>query len=83
MKDEFILQFHISNQCNLRCKHCYQENYNSKQLKYKEIINILEQYKGFLLEKNFKGHINLTGGEPLENPKFFEILDYIDSNKDI
>ena len=40
MNNEFILQFHISDQCNLRCKHCYQENYNSKQLKYEEIIKI-------------------------------------------
>ena len=77
MNNEFILQFHISDQCNLRCKHCYQENYNSKQLKYEEIIKILDQYKEFLIEKNIKGHINLTGGEPLSNPNFFEILNYI------
>ncbi len=82
MNNEFILQFHISDQCNLRCKHCYQENYNSKQLKYEEIIKILDQYKEFLIEKNIKGHINLTGGEPLSNPNFFEILNYIDNNKE-
>lgn len=82
MNNEFILQFHISDQCNLRCKHCYQENYNSKQLKYEEIIKILEQYKEFLIEKNIKGHINLTGGEPLSNPNFFEILNYINNNKE-
>lgn len=82
MNNEFILQFHISDQCNLRCKHCYQENYSSNQLKYEEIIDILEQFKEFLLEKNLKGHINLTGGEPLVNPDFFKILDYIASNKE-
>ncbi len=25
---EFAFQWHITNICNLRCKHCYQEDFN-------------------------------------------------------
>ena len=25
---KFVLQWHITHKCNLRCKHCYQEDYS-------------------------------------------------------
>ncbi len=82
MVKRFVLQWHLSENCNLKCLHCYQENHKPIQLKYKELENIYNQYKELLKKLKMKGHINITGGEPLCNPYLFKILDLIqkDSN---
>jgi radical SAM protein with 4Fe4S-binding SPASM domain len=79
----FILQWHLSEVCNLKCKHCYQENHEYVQLKYNELIEILNQYRELLKKLKVKGHINLTGGEPLCCPFFFKILDEFKKDKDL
>lgn len=75
MVKTFILQWHLSEKCNLRCKHCYQEDHTPVELSYKELLNILNQYKELLKKMKMKGHINITGGEPLCSPYFFKILE--------
>jgi radical SAM protein with 4Fe4S-binding SPASM domain len=81
--NEFILQWHLSEICNLKCKHCYQENHKPVQLKYKDLLAILDQYKELLKKLKVKGHINLTGGEPLCCPYFFKLLDEFKKDKDL
>ena len=83
MVGKFVLQWHLSEVCNLRCKHCYQENHKPVQLKYNELLMILNQYRELLNKLNMKGHINLTGGEPLCCPFFFKILDEFKKDKDL
>ena len=78
MNDPFHIQWHITNLCNLRCKHCYQEDFSkSKDLDWsglKEISdNILATLKGW----NRAACIHLTGGEPLLKPELFSLLDYL------
>ncbi len=75
MVKEFVLQWHLSEACNLKCLHCYQENHKPVILPYKDLIIILNQYRELLKKLKIKGHINLTGGEPLCSPYFFKILD--------
>lgn len=72
-----MLQWHLSENCNLKCLHCYQENHKPIMLKYIQLEDIYNQYKELLKRLNMKGHINITGGEPLCNPYFFKILDLI------
>lgn len=81
--NEFILQWHLSEICNLKCKHCYQEKHKPVQLKYKDLLAILDQYKELLKKLKVKGHINLTGGEPLCCPYFFKLLDVFKKDKDL
>ena len=73
----FVLQWHLSENCNLKCLHCYQENQKPVQLKYDELEKIYIQFKEMLFKKKMRGHINITGGEPLCNPYLFKILDLI------
>ena len=75
MVNQFILQWHIGEACNLKCLHCYQENHKPIQLSYSQLISILDQYRELLKKLNVKGHINLTGGEPLCSPHFYKLLD--------
>lgn len=69
----FILQWHITHRCNLRCSHCYQDDY-SAFVSRESIASVLEQYLALLREYGFKGHINVTGGEPLMHPELFYLL---------
>ncbi len=79
---KFVLQWHLSENCNLKCFHCYQENHKPVQLKYEQLLSIYNQYKDLLKKLKMKGHINITGGEPLCNPYLFKILELIKQDAD-
>lgn len=83
MVKQFILQWHLSEVCNLKCLHCYQEKHKHTTLSYQQLLIILEQYRGLLKKLKVKGHINLTGGEPLCSPHFFKLLDKLKKDKDL
>ena len=67
-----VLQWHITHRCNLRCRHCYQDDFQS-EMSLEDLLAVLDKYERFLKERNLTGHINLTGGEPLASPYFFEL----------
>ena len=83
MVKRFVLQWHLGEQCNLKCLHCYQENHQYINLPFKDLKNIYNQYKELLSKLKMKGHINITGGEPLCNPHLFKILDLIKEDSDL
>ena len=83
MVRRFVLQWHLSETCNLKCLHCYQENHKPVQLEYEKLVEIYNQYKTFLKKKKMKGHINITGGEPLCNPHLFNLLDLIKKDENL
>ena len=83
MVKRFVLQWHLSENCNLKCLHCYQENHKLVQLSYENLVIIYNQFKELLTKLKIKGHINITGGEPLCNPYFFRILDLIKKDEEI
>ncbi len=82
MVERFIMQWHLSETCNLKCLHCYQEDHIPVQLPYEQLELIYNQFKDLLNKLNMKGHINITGGEPLCNPYLFRILDLIKKDEE-
>ncbi len=80
---KFVLQWHLSEVCNLKCLHCYQEKHKPISLAYLNLLNILNQYRELLKKLKIKGHINLTGGEPLCSPYFFKILEEFKKDKEL
>lgn len=73
------IQWHLTEICNYRCKHCYQDNYsdsggdlNSLLGHYKNIEKFVLQIKD--VQKNVKAHINFTGGEPFMKSELFDLL---------
>lgn len=77
------MQWHLSENCNLRCLHCYQENHKPIQLDFDKLVIIYKQFKELLNKKKMKGHINITGGEPLCNSYLFKLLDLIKEDSDL
>lgn len=78
-----LLQWHITDRCNLRCKHCYQETYSGDELSFNELLYILEQYEEFLRQFRpaIRGHITITGGEPFMRPDFPALSDIFASHR--
>ena len=72
-----LLQVHLSERCNLKCKHCYQEGKDcSSYIDLQSFSILLDQFKEITIATGEKDMVlNLTGGEPL---LFKNILDYID-----
>ncbi len=79
----FLLQWHVNDQCNLKCKHCYQEGQTTQMPSFDVLLNILRQYDDLLnsFPRNAgtgrRAHINLTGGEPFLHPHFFDLLELL------
>ncbi len=75
-----VLQWHIIHRCNLHCTHCYQQDHIG-ELPFSVLEDFFRQYLEFCSAMNFKGHINLTGGEPLLSEHFFTLLDLFEKSK--
>lgn len=71
-KPRHVFQWHITHACNLRCRHCYQNDYRSS-LTPEQMYAILDKYTDFVEKNGYFGQINLTGGEPLLHPEFFAL----------
>lgn len=78
-----FIQWHITERCNLRCKHCYQTSYNTPELSYDKLLDIFYQYLELLDMWGIKGRIQITGGEPfIRERELFDLLEKCYENKD-
>ena len=65
------IQFHLTNACNLRCRHCYQGEYDREIISLSDFLLILDKTKKFFdLIGDPIYSLALTGGEPLTVPAF-------------
>jgi len=64
----FTLQWHITQACDLHCKHCYDRS-SIRSMDYKDAISIMDDLRTFCLERHVTGHISFTGGNPLMYPR--------------
>ncbi|MEO0129498.1 MAG: radical SAM protein [candidate division WOR-3 bacterium] len=72
----FGFQWHITNYCNLRCHHCYQDDFSrNNDLKINENKKILLKITERL--KDGKITINITGGEPFLYKDIFKLFNTI------
>jgi MoaA/NifB/PqqE/SkfB family radical SAM enzyme len=84
MKEPFYIQWHITNFCNLRCRHCYQDDFSRKSdLDWPELKTISDNILDALKAWDKTACIHLTGGEPLLKPEIFLLLDYLDQQSAI
>jgi radical SAM protein with 4Fe4S-binding SPASM domain len=86
---QFVLQWHITEKCNLRCQHCYQESSAVPDLTFDTLLSILEQFKELLkklrsetVDHTIRAQINVTGGEPFVRRDFLDLLEVFDANKE-
>jgi len=82
---EFFFQWHLTERCNLRCTHCYQEGCQGGELSLpqaKKIVNIAHdtiQSWSDTYEVDFSPSFNVTGGEPFLSSYLMHILDHLNT----
>jgi len=83
-KADFGFQWHITDRCNLRCTHCYQEDYSgSNELSLDALRRIADEIIRTLSKWNKSGDIAITGGEPLLKEEMFPLIRYLESADEI
>lgn len=77
---DFFIQWHLTERCNLRCKHCYQTGRKTDEMSLTEIKEGVDEVSDMLNAWSdtyniaFTPSFNITGGEPFLRHDIFEIL---------
>ncbi|MCL7487393.1 MAG: thio(seleno)oxazole modification radical SAM maturase SbtM [Desulfobulbaceae bacterium] len=68
----FTLQWHITQNCDLHCRHCYDRSDRSEP-ELGECIAVLDQLYDFCRDHHVDTQVTFTGGNPLLYPHFNEL----------
>lgn len=68
----FTLQWHLTNACAAHCRHCYDRS-SRPPLRLRAALSVLDDLVRFCERWRIRGHVSLTGGDPLLHPDFWEI----------
>jgi MoaA/NifB/PqqE/SkfB family radical SAM enzyme len=76
-----FFQWHITDACNFRCRHCYQHRFTrDSELALPELIKVYENIAPY--SKGRKINLNITGGEPFLRKDLFDLLRFLDGQKE-
>lgn len=84
MKQYFAFQWHITDDCDQRCKHCY--IFSEDNCKYLESMTWGQMENTFYNCLDFcemydrQPYFYITGGDPILHPNFWELLELIHSH---
>ena len=70
--DTFTLQWHITQTCDLHCRHCYDRS-QRQALPLDVSVAVLDDLYSFCQEMHVSGQVSFTGGNPLLYPRFKDI----------
>lgn len=77
---DFFIQWHLTEQCNLRCSHCYQSGACNDELSLPEARRVISEVARMVAAWEdayglaFSLSYNITGGEPLLHRDLFNVL---------
>jgi radical SAM/SPASM domain protein of ACGX system len=80
-KQLFAFQWHITDDCDQRCKHCYIFSENNKKpiisMTLNEMKSVLSNCLEFCNRFNREPYFYITGGDPILHPDFWELMKLI------
>jgi selenobiotic family peptide radical SAM maturase len=68
----FTLQWHITQACDMNCRHCYDRT-NRSTPDLETCMRIIEELRQFCDNRNVRGQVSFTGGNPLLHPNFLDL----------
>lgn len=82
MARSFGLQWHLTNECDQRCKHCYiWQKHDKEGLHSTPTIEqcqaVISDFILFCNEMSVSPHLSITGGDPLLYPLIWDVLEEI------
>lgn len=80
----FAFQWHITDSCDQRCRHCYIFSENSriklKEMSWNEIESVFENCLDMCRKANRIPYFYITGGDPILHSRFWDLLELFKSN---
>src|SRR5512143_634133 len=80
---EFFIQWHLTEACNLRCRHCYQGERTTGGMSLPELKAVVAEVSDMIDDWSdaygidFSRSMNITGGEPFLRPDLFAVLEEV------
>ncbi len=68
----FTLQWHLTQHCDLYCKHCYDRSQRA-EFPYERAVSLMQELREFCWSRFVRSQVSFSGGNPLLHPRFFEI----------
>jgi radical SAM/SPASM domain protein of ACGX system len=82
-KPYFAIQWHITDVCDQRCKHCYifsEGHPNLISTPFEDLERTLDEILAFCDKISRTPYIYLTGGDPILHPDFWKLLELFKEN---
>lgn len=84
MKEYFTFQWHITDECDQRCTHCYIFSEDNDvpiiEMPYEKIESVFENCLNMCKEVNRLPYFYITGGDPILHKDFWKILELFKEN---
>lgn len=80
MKPSFAFQWHITDECDQRCKHCYIFSEGACDLEtmpFEKMQHVLESSVRMCEDLGRESYFYLTGGDPLLHPDFWRLAELL------
>lgn len=81
MKQSFAFQWHITDECDQRCKHCYIFSGDScvqlSSMSWDEIVDTFHNCMDFCEVYDRSPHFYITGGDPILHPDFWKLTELL------
>ena len=78
MRDYFAFQWHITDECDQRCKHCYIFSENTckkiESMNWDQMQEVVANCEDFCEVYHRQPYFYLTGGDPILHPDFWRLL---------
>lgn len=68
----FTLQWHVTQACDLQCRHCYDRS-NRSHMQLAQAVRVLDDLRVFCRSRHVMGAVSFTGGNPFLYPGFIEL----------
>lgn len=68
----FTLQWHITQRCDLHCRHCYDRS-SRGDVAFAQGVDILGQLRRFCRDRHVRGQVSFSGGNPVLHPDFLRL----------
>lgn len=85
MKPYFSFQWHITDDCDQRCRHCYiysgDQSKKPDAMRFSQMEKTLENCMDFCRTFGRRPYFYITGGDPILHPDFWNLLDRLYQRK--
>ena len=81
VKPAFAFQWHITDECDQRCKHCYifanGECAGFKRMPWEQMIQVVNQAEALCEKLGRQPYFYVTGGDPILHPDFWRLAELL------